>query len=955
MVAAAALRARPPSDPAETIAALRGARALDRFLRRRRDLHDVQTVESLTDKVARTVHVDLDQAEQLARAAGWIARRLRDEYCRARALRAEGNVLFSRGKLARALERFQKAIALFARLGQASEVGRTQISSLQTLIYLGRYPEAMASAEAARRIFEQAGDRLRLARLDTNVANLLYRQDRFPEALALYQRACGALREEGDARDVAVALRNIAVCHISLNQFQEALSVYAEARSFSERHGMPLLVVENDYNIAYLYYLRGEYTRAIELYQAARARAQALGDTYHAALCDLDQSELFLELNLIAEGAELAQRAYAGFERLGMRYEAAKGLTNLAIGAGRGGEAFRALDLFEKAREMFHREDNAVWRALIDAFRSVVLYEEGRAYEARRLAQSALRFFDGARLGSKAALCELVLARVHLWLGELVSARARCSAALTRLERADEPALSYRAYLLLGQVHEALGDREAALVAYRAAHERLENLRSHLEQDELKIGFLKDKLAVYESLVWMTLAGPTGPAELETALQYVEQAKSRSLADLMAFRAHALPARATAQSDLVERVRGLRQELNWYYRKIDLAELHQRRSVEQIEALRRSSREREVELLRTLRDLHTSDEELASMQVAGTAGLEAIRSTLPADGMLLEYYEARGTIMAVVVGRERLAVLPLTPASRARHLLRLLQFQLSKFRLGPEYTTTFAQTLHEATLAHLTDLYAELVAPVRDLLDARRLVVVPHDFLHYVPFHALYDGRRYLADEFAVSYAPSASVHYLCCRKEPRGQGSLVLGVPDPATPFIESEARRVAEALPSARLFLGEEADEGALRRHGAESRFVHIATHGMFRYDNPMFSSLQLGGSRLSLFDLYQLKLSAELVTLSGCGTGLNVVEGADELMGLVRGLLYAGAQAALVTLWDVNDQTTEEFMTAFYRRLPEAAGKAQALREAMWQIREKYPHPFYWAPFVLVGKGH
>jgi CHAT domain-containing protein len=164
-----------------------------------------------------------------------------------------------------------------------------------------------------------------------------------------------------------------------------------------------------------------------------------------------------------------------------------------------------------------------------------------------------------------------------------------------------------------------------------------------------------------------------------------------------------------------------------------------------------------------------------------------------------------------------------------------------------------------------------------------------------------------------------------------------------------------LADALPRSRLFLGPQANEEALRRHGPGSRFVHVATHGLFRYDNPMFSSLQLGGSRLSLFDLYQLELTAELVTLSGCGTGLNVVEGGDELMGLVRGLLYAGAQSALLTLWDVNDRTTAEFMTGFYRRLPTAPSKAEALQGTMREIREKYPHPFYWAPFVLVGRAH
>ena len=118
-------------------------------------------------------------------------------------------------------------------------------------------------------------------------------------------------------------------------------------------------------------------------------------------------------------------------------------------------------------------------------------------------------------------------------------------------------------------------------------------------------------------------------------------------------------------------------------------------------------------------------------------------------------------------------------------------------------------------------------------------------------------------------------------------------------------------------------------------------------------MFSSIKLGTSELSLFDLYQLNLPAELVTLSGCGTGLNVVLGGDELMGLKRGLLYAGAQGVLLTLWDVNDRSTADFMQLFYRRLMINPNKAQALQYAMEEIRKAYAHPFYWAPFVLVGK--
>ncbi len=136
--------------------------------------------------------------------------------------------------------------------------------------------------------------------------------------------------------------------------------------------------------------------------------------------------------------------------------------------------------------------------------------------------------------------------------------------------------------------------------------------------------------------------------------------------------------------------------------------------------------------------------------------------------------------------------------------------------------------------------------------------------------------------------------------------------------PYILEEVQAVAAALPESKLFIGEEANEERLRAFGPQSRFVHIATHGFFRRDNPMFSSLRLGGSQLTLFDLYDLQLPAELVTLSGCGTGLNVVVGGDELLGLVRGLLYAGARALLVTLWDVSDRSTADFMKAFYRHL-------------------------------------
>jgi CHAT domain-containing protein len=298
---------------------------------------------------------------------------------------------------------------------------------------------------------------------------------------------------------------------------------------------------------------------------------------------------------------------------------------------------------------------------------------------------------------------------------------------------------------------------------------------------------------------------------------------------------------------------------------------------------------------------------------------------------------------------------PLAPADELRKRLRLLRFQMRKFRLGSDYQQLAARSLEQATDTHLRELYCDLIAPLRDRLEgARHLIFAPHDYLHHLPFHALCGPNGYVIDEFTTSYAPSATVFALCAARQPGfAPQSLVLGLPDPLAPHIALEAANAAAVLPNSRLFLGEAATEAALRRFGPESRFIHIATHGLFRRDNPMFSAIRLGDSHLTLFDLYHLALSAELVTLSGCSTGLNVVVGGDELLGLMRGLLLAGAHSVMVSLWDVNDQSTAQFMKSFYEHVGDTGHKAMALQQAMREIRRQYPHPYFWAPFVLAGK--
>ena len=131
-----------------------------------------------------------------------------------------------------------------------------------------------------------------------------------------------------------------------------------------------------------------------------------------------------------------------------------------------------------------------------------------------------------------------------------------------------------------------------------------------------------------------------------------------------------------------------------------------------------------------------------------------------------------------------------------------------------------------------------------------------------------------------------------------------------------------------------------------------IHMACHGVFRRDNPSYSFLDLGNMRITAKDMRSLHLNASLVTLSACYSGTNAIAAGDEVLGMARGVLSAGAHALLVSLWRADDACTTRLMLSFYDHLKRGCRKAEALRRAQGEVRKHWPHPYYWAPFILIG---
>lgn len=899
-----------------------------------------QLVQGLCERSREQMRTDAAAAAISAEAACLAARFVRDGFWRAEALRMKGHACYLGGSYRRAAAAYRRAIGLLEKEGRSVDVGRTLSSALQTLIYLGQYEEALHWASRARAIFECEGDRLRLARLDSNEANILHRQDRYVEALRLYQRAVEALREMGDWDSAAIAARNMAVCHGALFDFENALACYREAERIYRERNLPLLAAEVTDNIAYLYFSRGEYLNALSAYRAAEVEGR--GNTYQKAVSRLDQSELLLELNLESEAEQCAKDALERFTLLGVRYERAQAAVYLSIACFRLGETRQALELLQKAQKWFGRERNRGWQALVRFYRAAIWLQTGRISRARASARAAARVVEDSPLHSKAIAALLLLARIEMESGDLSEARRILSVARDKGRPGATLPIRCQMAMTHGRILEAAGDVEGARGEYEAARQAVEIMRGQFGGERLRVSFLADKLEIYESWIRLALAGGR-PLALERVISVVEEAKSRSLAESMT---SSIPA---AAADDTPELRSLRRELSWRYRELDRAEAVSPQATESLQELRGKVQECENRL--------TSEWTLSISASQGRVrgqhfSCEGLQARLPDSAGVLEYFSAAGRLYVFVITAREIKVRELGSMAAIERACHALRFQMSRglFRKGMQPSDP---AWLGATEFHLRRLYGLLMEPVREWLPAGHWVVLPHGSLHRVPFHAFHDGGDYIISARTLSYAPSAAVLLRSLERNGWGTGGAVIfAVPDERAPHILDEVRHVGQALPGATLFTGAEATIERWKEHSKASRILHLATHGIFREDNPLFSSVRLADGHLFLYDLYGSRMAAELVTMSGCATGVQETHGAGEVMGLARGLLAAGTHTAQLALWEVSDASTAEYMGHFYRHLA-ANGPAGAARFAMLDTKRRFPHPFHWAPFAVMGR--
>ena len=481
--------------------------------------------------------------------------------------------------------------------------------------------------------------------------------------------------------------------------------------------------------------------------------------------------------------------------------------------------------------------------------------------------------------------------------------------------------------VLLDQARIAASENqlEQAAELYARAAAVVEQQRASINTEANKIGFVGDKQSIYAGLVEMQFKLGRHGAAFET----MERAKSRALVDMLASRSSFVtPKRAHLDSAQIQSVMD----------RLGQADLEARQQTEA------SITPRSVASSRVLATELPPD--LASLVSVSALNVGEVQKLLGADEALLVYFAHGVRLHATLVQRESVSGVEINAAGLDNEIRKLREGLQNQAEVAPQ----------------LRALYERLIAPLADHLQVKRLTVVAHGALHYLPFAALNDGQQDLVDRFNLRMLPSASVlKYLRPSETDKLDHMLILGNPDlnnPAydLPGAQQEAEKLAAHFSAQNLLLRKKASKTAFKALAGDASFIHVASHGQFDAAKPLRSGLILSpdaqnDGRLSVSDLYQLQLDAEMVTLSACETGLGSVANGDDVVGLTRGFLYAGASTVVASLWQVDDDATAFLMMRMYEHI-QSSGRRDALRLAQIETRAKFAHPVYWAAFYLTG---
>lgn len=539
-----------------------------------------------------------------------------------------------------------------------------------------------------------------------------------------------------------------------------------------------------------------------------------------------------------------------------------------------------------------------------------------------------------------------------------------------------------QAYYGLGKIHIKKGLNTKALNYFQRSMETVEDMRVTIHHPDDRAGFLREKITVFDALIDLLYVlsqhHPKSHYHLQ-ALSYSERSKARSFLDSLKM-----------QNSISEETlfMPLVQEKEKVFKAISTVQL-------KLKNITLPSETRQKLLLRLDRlenrnkglsiRLQKEYAMLNGLAYPNPLSLRGLRQNMTQkDTVFIEYYMGSDFLYGFMISQGQIYLARLGGSSeineRVRNFLHFLTFDPK----GPFQGETGGKVLYDCLLKPLLD---------KARRDTKYLVIIPDGLLYRLPFETLIrtNGsgnleKRFLIQDFAVSYAPSISSFFALIKKEIKEKNPkdlLAVACPDikrksqktkssvpfeiaylytdlPYLRFAGIEVKNASHKFKSKTL-LNKGVTEGKIKSMNlSQYKIIHFATHGIMHDKNWARSALLLNKEKHSSEDgllqpheIMHLNLNADLVTLSCCHSGRGKILRGEGVLGLIRTFHIAGSRAVTASLWKINDKSTSLFMDHFYDYITEGLDKNQSLRlTKLIMITSRYKHPFYWAPFVLYG---
>ncbi len=806
----------------------------------------------------------------------------------------------------RALEQFQSAADLsksldkkdllaqqHMRMGRVYDLRMNQYARAK-IHYLKAYDlyETLNKTENMAQALLDAG------RCDRLLGNFKGAESLYEKALALLDKEEEGLKSEN--KIMAGILMEQANNHWFQARYQDAFKGQQQVYKMARKNQWALEEVNSLNTAGLIWWTLGDHPSALRQLEDALLLAKTLHARKDEIATTLNNMGLVYRDAGDYENALAAlDRALAIDRKINSKWALGYDLKNLALTRLAMGDAEKSLPLFQEALDLAQQIGNRINQAKILAGYGEALMALNRPEEAKT------RFDEALDLSRQMALREV----------------------------------EWRALFGLGQLQLKGGNKAEARILLEAAVKVIEGMRAEIKLDQLKDGFITNKMAVYETLVSL-LVDMGRDAD---AFYVAERSRARNLIDLLGNQRLSL--HGAVNQELYDKEKGLKIQIAEYETLMAQATDPDEKTVYSQALDRTRDRHRDLML-----EIQLKNPGLASILSVDPLTLSQVQALLEPGTAILAYYVVPDEILCWFITPDAVD-LSRTPLGRQTLAQKVLDYRRTLQNLEPPE-------------AGAEELYTWLLAPLKDRLKGvKTLGIVPHHILHHLSFATLFDGKDYLVDRVPLFSLPSASVLRHTTQNRAKEKNTKVLAVGNPdlnntalALPFAEKEVATIGWNFPDVTVLTGKKATEGWVARNISDFGIIHLASHGEFDPVNPLFSSVKLApddqdDGNLRASEVFGLDIRANLVMLSACQTGLGKITSGDDVIGMNRAFLYAGTNAIVSSLWRVSDISTALLVKQFYREYKNRS-KAESLSRAMRHVKNRYPHPGYWGAFVLVG---